>query len=316
MALRDQPYLPLYVQDYLSDEKLSCCSLSSQGVYIRILCVLHKSETYGGILFKQIPKQNFSSIEYFAFIISKQIGCTIQEVSDSLEELLFFEVLRIRQIGIEEKTDFLYQKRMEKDFDVSLKRSANAKKGGGNPKLKENLFKQTSKQTPKQNTEYESVNESVNVSESNISKVEKIDFLKIKDLYNETCIHITKINTISESRKSLIKSRVKDAKPEDIYQFFESLFQKVNDSNFLSGLNGGTWKASFDWILDKKNIIKIIEGNYDNISNSKENGNNAQWKNGSVDGISRSIGKQPHVFTGAEFSSEMQERIKNQGIFD
>jgi hypothetical protein len=167
MSLRTRPYFPLYVQDYLTDEKLSCCTLSTQGIYIRILCVFHKSETYGGILFKQIPKQTYSSIQYFAFIISKQIGCCSSDVADAIEELLFFDVLKTKQInGI----DFIYQKRMESDGNLSNIRAESAKKGGGNPSLKskkEDLFiqndkqidKQTYKQIDKQNAEYEYVNE-------------------------------------------------------------------------------------------------------------------------------------------------------------
>jgi len=60
MALRDQPYLPLYVQDYLTDEKLNECSPATQGVYIKLLCVLHKMEEYGTILLKQKRKQKVS----------------------------------------------------------------------------------------------------------------------------------------------------------------------------------------------------------------------------------------------------------------
>ena len=153
MALRDQPYLPLYVQDYLTDEKLSCCSYATQGIYIRIMCILHKSENYGGILFKQIPKQNFSSRQYFDFIISRQTGIDLQNVTEAVDELLLFDVLKITQ---KEGVDFLYQKRMVTDFDVSNKRSESAKKGGGNPNLKrKNLFKQNSKQIPEYENEYE-----------------------------------------------------------------------------------------------------------------------------------------------------------------
>ena len=44
MALRDQPYIPLYVQDFMTDEKLSECSAESTGVYIRVMCIMHKSQ--------------------------------------------------------------------------------------------------------------------------------------------------------------------------------------------------------------------------------------------------------------------------------
>lgn len=154
MALRDQPYFPLFVQDYLSDEKLSLCAYSTQGIYVRIMCVLHKSETYGGILFKQIPKQNFSSEEYFVYVLAKQTGVDMNDMKDVIEELLFCGVLKIEQnSGI----DFLFQKRMVKDFSISESRSRAAKKGGGNP----NLFKQTYKQIDKQIPEYENVIEDV-----------------------------------------------------------------------------------------------------------------------------------------------------------
>ena len=63
MALRDQPYLPLYVQDYLTDEKLNNCSASSQGIYIKIMCLFHKCDPYGGILLKQNDKQNDKPID-------------------------------------------------------------------------------------------------------------------------------------------------------------------------------------------------------------------------------------------------------------
>lgn len=159
MALRDQPYIPLYVQDYLSDEKLSLCTYSTQGIYVRIMCIFHKSENYGGILFKQIPKQNFSSSEYFVYSLSKQTGVDLSDMKDAIEELLFHGILKIGQI---EGVDFIYQKRMVKDFSKSESRSKAGKKGGGNP----NLFKQKHKQ----NTEYENENENESVVELKIEK--------------------------------------------------------------------------------------------------------------------------------------------------
>ena len=57
MALRDQPYIPLYVQDFMTDEKLSECSAESTGVYIRAMCIMHKSQEYGTVLLKQKDKQ-------------------------------------------------------------------------------------------------------------------------------------------------------------------------------------------------------------------------------------------------------------------
>jgi hypothetical protein len=68
MALRDQPYIPLYIQDFLTDEKLIECSAQATGVYVRLMCIMHKSEDYGKILLRQKDKQKPKQIENFAKI--------------------------------------------------------------------------------------------------------------------------------------------------------------------------------------------------------------------------------------------------------
>ena len=73
MALRNSPYLPLYVQDFLTDEKLADCSANANGVYIRLMCILHKSEPYGKILLKQKYKQNASKHISKNFLIWQKI---------------------------------------------------------------------------------------------------------------------------------------------------------------------------------------------------------------------------------------------------
>ena len=123
MALRNQPYLPLYIQDFLTDEKLIECSAESTGVYIRLLCILHKTEEYGKLLLKQKDKQTDKQIKNFALKLLKQMPYTIDVIERSLKELFDEGVINI-------ENDFLYQKRMVKDNDISLKRSDAGKTGG------------------------------------------------------------------------------------------------------------------------------------------------------------------------------------------
>jgi hypothetical protein len=152
MALRNQPYFPLYVADYSGDEKLIQCSASSQGVYIRLLCLFHKSDEYGGILLKQKNKQNESNIENFVQLLSKILPFDFNTVADAIVELIDEKVLHI-------EGDFLFQKRMVKDNKISIARSEAGKLGGGNPDLNKQKSKQTpkqkNKQIPKQKPEYE-----------------------------------------------------------------------------------------------------------------------------------------------------------------
>ena len=135
MARRDQPYIPLYVQDFLTDEKLIECSAESTGVYIRLMCIMHKSQEYGTILLKQkdkqTPKQNTEQnaeqreeqIRNFAQKIAKQMPYDLPTIERGLTELLEEGVLTM-------DGDTLYQKRMVKDGETSDKRSISGKKGG------------------------------------------------------------------------------------------------------------------------------------------------------------------------------------------
>lgn len=128
MALRNQPYIPLYVQDYLTDEKLNECCAASQGVYIKILCLMHKSEQYGTILLKQKDKQAPKRINNFAYKLAKHLLFTQDEIEKALIELLQEKVLQI-------KGDTLSQKRMIKDNILSIKRAESGAKGGKRTQL-------------------------------------------------------------------------------------------------------------------------------------------------------------------------------------
>jgi len=129
MALRDQPYLPLYIQDIMTDEKLNECTAATHGIYIKgIMCLMHKSETYGKILLKQKHKQNKSECLNFANQLVKHLPYTVDEISHAINDLITEGVCYY-------EGDYLCQKRMIKDNDLSLKRSSAGKKGGDKKKF-------------------------------------------------------------------------------------------------------------------------------------------------------------------------------------
>ena len=123
MALRNQPYLPLYVQDYLTDEKLNECSAETQGVYIKLMCLMHKSKKYGTILLKQKDKQTESKVLNFACKLANHLTFNIDLIEKALNQLIEEEVLVV-------DGDYLLQKRMVKDGLLSEKRAIAGKKGG------------------------------------------------------------------------------------------------------------------------------------------------------------------------------------------
>jgi hypothetical protein len=175
MALRDQPYLPLYVQDYLTDEKLNMCSAATQGIYIKMMCVFHKSEKYGGILLKQKDKQNIkqndkqnlSTCFLFANKFAKLLPFTLHEIENAIFELLEENVIQI-------DGDFIFQKRMVNDNKLSEIRSLAGKKGGqksqSKPKKNKDFATDFAKAKSEANTEYEYEYENVNENKDEIKK--------------------------------------------------------------------------------------------------------------------------------------------------
>lgn len=131
MALTDQPYLPLYVADWLTNSKLKLCSAKAHGIMINTMCLMHKEGRYGTILLKQKfkqndkqnTKQNGKQINNFAYMLAKLLPFEFADVELGLAELVDEEVLKI-------EGDLLICNRMVRDAELSKKRALSGQKGG------------------------------------------------------------------------------------------------------------------------------------------------------------------------------------------
>lgn len=86
------------------------------------------------------------------------------------------------------------------------------------------------------------------------------DSQRIVNLYHEHCPSLPKIVKLTDVRKKAIRTRLKTYTEDDLV----TAFDKAEASDFLRK-GSGTWNgASFDWIMNPRNIVKILEGNYDN----------------------------------------------------
>lgn len=193
MALRDQPYLPLYVQDFLTDEKLRECSESSVGIYVFIMCIMHKSSEYGKILLKQKDKQTKRQIVNFAMKLSKHLPYSVEKICVALDELVLEEVLYI-------DGDYLCQKRMIKDGEISIKRSDSGSKGAKSRYKKD---KKIAIAKPIANTEIEIDNESEDVNDIILIPFDSKIFKSTWDLwkiYKKKKKKFTFLDAASENR--------------------------------------------------------------------------------------------------------------------
>lgn len=95
----------------------------------------------------------------------------------------------------------------------------------------------------------------------------KIPLQEIADMWNSTCTNLRKVKEITEKRKRKVPIRIKEMGGwEKARPILETIFGKVQQSNFLNGDNNRAWICTFDWIFDNSsNWVKVYEGNYDNV---------------------------------------------------
>lgn len=97
-------------------------------------------------------------------------------------------------------------------------------------------------------------------------KEKKYPYQGICDLWNSVCVSLPRIAKITEARRQKIRARLDEfgCQPEEWLTTAETLFKRVQASDFLTGRKTD-WKASFDWLFENgKNWVKVTEGNYDN----------------------------------------------------
>jgi hypothetical protein len=116
MALRDQPYLPLYVQDFLTDEKLNMCTPATQGVYIKILCITRNAKN----VYRLSLSDKYSNLDdklAISSFLSKQIYFPYSIIESSVKELLEISLIkRENNILIIEKRNFLKIRLRDTDY--------------------------------------------------------------------------------------------------------------------------------------------------------------------------------------------------------
>jgi hypothetical protein len=101
-----------------------------------------------------------------------------------------------------------------------------------------------------------------------------IDYQRVADMYNDTCVSFPRLSKLSDSRKKCIRARVNGGYT---YEDFQRLFAKAEQSSFLKGGNERNWFATFDWLIKDGNMAKVLDGNYDGgTKNGTFNGTNEQ----------------------------------------
>lgn len=103
----------------------------------------------------------------------------------------------------------------------------------------------------------------LDISSTCVDKESKIDYQHIVNLFNSICTSLPKVKKITDWRKKKIKQANQQLDGQ-----FEFFFKRIEQSDFLTGRNEKWTACNFDWIMKAENLVKIIEGTYDNERNS------------------------------------------------
>lgn len=91
---------------------------------------------------------------------------------------------------------------------------------------------------------------------------------ELLDAYNKFCPSLSRATELTTSRKNSIRLRWGKYANHVTgpLAIFDSLFKKAEGSDFITGRDG-KWKGKrgIDWLLNEQNMVKVLEGNYDNI---------------------------------------------------
>lgn len=86
----------------------------------------------------------------------------------------------------------------------------------------------------------------------------------IVNSFNEICVSLPRVAKLTDTRKHKCEALISKYGEERIVD----CFRKVESSEFLSGRSGRWTNCNFDWIIKERNLIKVIEGTYDNRGSS------------------------------------------------
>lgn len=114
------------------------------------------------------------------------------------------------------------------------------------------------------------VADSVSKSDSKSKSVSdsKEIYQQLADAYNASFHDLPNVAKVSQKRKAHINAVIKEFKVShglDNLENWINLFNYIRESDFLMG-RSSDWRCDFDFIINKNNLLKIIEGKYENAN--------------------------------------------------
>ncbi|WP_314293288.1 helix-turn-helix domain-containing protein [Leptotrichia massiliensis] len=128
----------------------------------------------------------------------------------------------------------------------------------------------------------------LNTNKLNTKEVSTKEYIHVKNEFSQACEEIKnkwieiaqeydlsgKQLKIDDKRKKAIKNLFKEYSVEELLQAID----KIHISKFMQGDNKNKWQVTFDWLIKKANLLKVLEGNYDDKINIETKNNTSTNK--------------------------------------
>jgi hypothetical protein len=89
----------------------------------------------------------------------------------------------------------------------------------------------------------------------------QVPYQAIADLFNEMLPELPSVKVITDKRKKHLKARWHSSDKTSTLDWWKEFLGYIRHSDFLMGRKTD-FQASFDWIINSANFVKIVEGNY------------------------------------------------------
>jgi len=214
---------------------------------------------------------------HFYFTLLELCG---EESSDQLKEEYVFHDSTIRNLwGVNLKKServanemhsvgLLQFKKGEKNFQFTIPNFAkylgrySSKIDSNTPnkrKEKERKEKESKEKEIKEKKKKESIIHQKNKYEATPDNI----IIIFNDSVERHSFALSKANILNKSRISAINSCLEGFPQMRKMVDWKNYFDEVHKSDFLTG-KSSDWRTNFDWLINKANLLKVVEGNYKN----------------------------------------------------
>lgn len=105
----------------------------------------------------------------------------------------------------------------------------------------------------------------INNNNNNKEDTYKEKVARFIDDYNSICVSLPKCQRLSPKRSKAIVKLLKTYPYDDIL----TVFEKLEESDFCTNRKRTGWRADIDFILREDKFVSVLEGKYDNQTNSR-----------------------------------------------